>query len=711
MTENSFSALWNSVAPAIANHLWQSTLVVVAAEILTLALRKHHARARYWIWLAASLKFLVPFSMLVALGRYLSWSHPAVAQPVFYLAVEEVTQPFARSMSPVVPHAAPSVSFSLWTRLLPALSVLWFLGFLAVVFLWIIRWRRVSAAMKSAELLSEGREVGALRRVERRGGIRKPISFLLSRSSLEPGIFGVARPVLLWPEGISHRLDDAHLEAILTHEVWHVRRRDNLSSLLHMLVEAVFWFYPLVWWLGARLVEERERACDEEVLELGGDRQVYAESILKVCEFCLGSPLPCVSGVTGADLKKRMVHIMNDRILHNLGLGRKLLLTTAATLAIVIPVIVGLLAATPSRAQSQTTSSNVQSPAYTSVSVKPSESAEGQPPKMLVNSADGSFTARGVTLRRLIQLAYHVQDCQIEPGPDRLNTAKFDIDAKLDPSAAAASLKQLAEAHSADLKVLLADQFKLVVHSENRILPAYDLVVDSGGSKLQERNDGMHFFHLEPGELTSQGTHIDLLAAQLSLRLGRPVVDKTGLKGNNYAFTLRWTPDPSELERLKQGDEEYPAKSAIDPNGPSLFTALQEQLGLKLEPQNEAVQVLVIDHAELPSEGQSEPQAENTTSTAPIRVSESVMSGFVREKVAPKYPDSARKADIQGGVFLQATISKRGDVEKLQVISGHPLLVPAAIDAVKDWKYNPYLVNGEPVDVQTQVQVNFTLSD
>src|SRR5262249_20741923 len=156
-----------------------------------------------------------------------------------------------------------------------------------VLFFWIMRWRRISSAMKSSVALHQGREVNALRRLEQVGGLRKPIAFLLSRCSLDPGIFGITRPTLIWPEGISTHLDDAHLDAVLAHEVWHVRRHDNLSAMLHMLVEAIFWFHPLVWWLGARLVEERERACDEEVVALGNNRQVYAESILKVCEFCL----------------------------------------------------------------------------------------------------------------------------------------------------------------------------------------------------------------------------------------------------------------------------------------------------------------------------------------------------------------------------------------------------------------------------------------
>lgn len=93
-----------------------------------------------------------------------------------------------------------------------------------------------------------------------------------------------------------------------------------------------------------------------------------------------------------------------------------------------------------------------------------------------------------------------------------------------------------------------------------------------------------------------------------------------------------------------------------------------------------------------------------------VRVSSGVQSGLLIRKVNPTYPPLARQARIQGVVLLQAQISKEGNITNLQLISGHPMLAPAAIEAVKQWKYKPYLLNGEPVEVETQVQVNFTLA-
>ena len=629
MIEKYLSMTGNSVAPAIGNHLWQSTLVGLAAAALTLSLRRHNARIRYLIWLAASAKFLVPFSLLIGLGKLLAWKSvpsPSQSDTMFY-AMEQIGQPFTRvapqiTARPNIPSAAASPShWFLW------IVAAWLTGVIAVVLLWTYHWFRISAQMKSAQLSSRGRELDILRRVERIGGLSNPIALLLSRTSLEPGIFGIARPVLLWPEAISKHLHDEQLEAILAHEVWHVRRRDNLFAVLHMLVEAIFWFYPPVWWIGSRLVDERERACDEQVVASGSDRQVYAESILKVCEFCLGSPLPCVAGVTGADLKKRMVHIMNDRILHKLDFARKFLLTAAAFLAIAVPITFGVFHATPSRAQSPAASAAAPATVFSSLSVKPSEAPINGLHKLMFNVTDGSFVAEGATLQQLIQMAYHIQDAQISGPSDLLNKPRFDIEGKLDPSFVAAMRQQGSENKplegQAMLRSLLASQFKLAAHFETRNLPVYDLLVDENGTKLQ-KIDGVHIMHMERGQLTTSGTSMDLLAVQLSQRLGQTVIDKTGLKGS-YAFDLHWTPDASEEQRLAESGEgnrsvttvratnpsqdqaaklqaEQAARThQFDPNAPSLFVALQQQLGLKLEPQTEPVQVLVIDHVELPS--------------------------------------------------------------------------------------------------------------
>jgi protein TonB len=92
-----------------------------------------------------------------------------------------------------------------------------------------------------------------------------------------------------------------------------------------------------------------------------------------------------------------------------------------------------------------------------------------------------------------------------------------------------------------------------------------------------------------------------------------------------------------------------------------------------------------------------------------IRVSQGVTQGLKIRDVRPTYPALARQARIQGTVLLQAVISKDGSIQGLRVLSGHPMLIPAAIDAVKQWKYKPYILNGEPVEVDTQVTVNFTL--
>jgi beta-lactamase regulating signal transducer with metallopeptidase domain len=225
-------------------------------------------------------------------------------------------------------------------------AVVWICGSMLVIGLWTLRWLRIRRVIQKALPVLEGREVDALRRMERLLGLQRKLELRLLPALMEPGIFGLVRPVLLWPQAISPRLEEAHLEAVLAHEVWHVRRRDNLTAAFHMLVEAIFWFHPLLWWLEKRLVEEREYACDEEISLQCSRPDVYAESILKVCEFCVESPLTCASGITGSDLKRRIRSIMIPRF-EELTFARKIMLATFVFLAISAPVTFGIVRMIP----------------------------------------------------------------------------------------------------------------------------------------------------------------------------------------------------------------------------------------------------------------------------------------------------------------------------------------------------------------------------
>ena len=621
MILESFSDMWLAIAPAAGNHLWQSTLFLVIAGLLTLMLRKNHARSRYWLWLAASLKFLIPFSLLVGLGSHLPLARiPAGTKSGLYVAMEEVSQPFMPLISQAT-RQSPAVFPSL-PHLLPAmLAAVWLCGFVLVVFVWCVRWRRISAALMEAVPLTEGREVEALGRLERTGGMRKAIPILLSGASFEPGVFGIARPTLIWPKGITARLDDAQLEAVLAHELWHVRHRDNLAAAVHMVVEAIFWFYPLVWWLGAKLVEERERACDEEVLEMGKQPRIYAESILKTCEFCVGSPVACVSGVTSADLKKRIVRIMSGCLADRLSFGRKVAITAIGLIAVATPVVLGFVNR-PTRLLGQlqhAVGANVQP--FEVASIKPSRADDNM--RRLFMSP-GKFTTEGETIKEVIRFAYDIKsDNQLSGGPSWLNSEKFDIEAKEEESVAE-NLKKLSFEEQAKqirlmVQALLADRFKLKVSHQTKELPVYALVVAKGGPKLTQTQvpgpspDGTAapkggfrgIRMMGPGQLTGTNINVGLLADILSgqRELGRLVIDETGLKGN-YDWTLKWTPDQGG-PMFKGPDGGQPSADAPPPpdsSGPSIFTALEEQLGLKLESRKGPVETLVIDSIERPSE-------------------------------------------------------------------------------------------------------------
>jgi bla regulator protein blaR1 len=595
----SSSSLWTAMEAPLANHLWQSTLFAATAGLLTLAFKKNRAQVRYWLWLAASVKFLIPFSLLVSAGSYLGWSKASTATSGFTFVIEEMSQPFSAASR----HVAAVTTLAKLIGLLPTLLLIaWISGGMAVLIFWWVRWRRITASIGGALPMKSGRELDALRRLERSARIKKQIGLIVSQSALEPGVVGIFRPILLLPAGISDRLSDAQMEAIITHELCHVRRRDNLTAAVHMLVEAIFWFHPLVWWVGARLVDERERVCDEEVLARGSDPQVYAEGILKVCEFYLESPLVCAAGVTGSNLKKRIEVIMVHRMASKLNSGKKLLLALMGVAVIVGPVIFGLLHPMPSKAASSDQSAGGVPAGIESVMIKPNTTGEAMPPFKITSNPPGTglgfmfgpdkFLATNAPLPALIRMAYGVESFRITGGPDWLSSKRYDVVANFHNSTGADRSKVIMDQRRLSLQALLAERFKLVLHHQNTEAPVYALTI-ANSSKLHEAKPGETYANgiklpsgqpigaglwtPKEGGLAGQGVSMEELARYLSQQLGRVVVDETGLKGH-YDFTLQWT--------------------GVENQAANLLAAVPKELGLALNPQIAPVDTLVIDHAE-----------------------------------------------------------------------------------------------------------------
>jgi bla regulator protein blaR1 len=326
----------------LAAHLWQSTICVLAAWAVTMALRHQPARIRHGIWLFASIKFLLPFSALVAAGNYAArWV------PLDLLRTSAAAEWLDRSLPAwsVTILAGPAATFSqsLERTLIVALTLTWLAGALAIALTHYRGWRAVCAIAAAARPLDRGPEREALQRLT----LGAPaVRMLTSDSHLEPGVLGILRPTILWPIGLSDRLERDELETVIAHEICHVRHRDNASALLQAIVETLFWFHPLVWWIGANLVRERERGCDEEVLTMlePTNARSYATAILKVGQFCLRSPAAVMAGVGGSHLASRIERIMAGSVRRS-SVSTRLALVAIATVAVALPVTSGALSA------------------------------------------------------------------------------------------------------------------------------------------------------------------------------------------------------------------------------------------------------------------------------------------------------------------------------------------------------------------------------
>jgi uncharacterized protein (TIGR03435 family) len=601
---------------AIGDHLWQSTLVAAAAALLTVCFRNNAARIRHAIWLAASAKFLVPFAALIAVGRRLGITPPEAALParldIQIQFVDTVARPF--SIQPLDgPVVAGVPAGADWLAVLPyVLGGVWMAGATALLVAWLVRWRRIARTIAASAPLADDRVLVPLQRLD----ASPRLHAVSARTTLEPGVFGIRRPVLVWPERITERLDDDHIEAILAHELCHVQRRDNLWAAVDGVARALFWFHPMVWWIGARLIDERERACDESVVAAGSKPERYAESIVRTCRHSLEAPALCMAGVTGANLSARIERIMNGQAIGATTWWKRVLVAGAGAAAVIGPVAVGIASGPPPQAQVQ---SGGDRPTFEVASVKPNTSAANQ--VRIGMPGNGRFTVTNMPLAEMIRFAYELQPFQLTGEPDWASAQRFDITATTNGNPGPVAMRQM-------LQSLLAERFNLAVHTETREMAIYEMILARSdgrlGEKLRAAGPDCAPMTLPPGMkppppppppgagargmppggpgcptlfgngfMSARRITMEQLARNLSRTVRRIVVDKTGLSGF-YDADLEFLPD-APMAPPPPGAPSFPAPN---PDAPSIYTAMQEQLGLKLESARGPVEMLVVDRVD-----------------------------------------------------------------------------------------------------------------
>jgi uncharacterized protein (TIGR03435 family) len=620
---------------ALLNHLWQSTLSTAAVALLALAFRRHSARLRYGLWLAASIKFLMPFAALAAIGSLIDWQQPPapIRSALVSPAIRDFNAPFTEM--PLDPASIVAAPAPLERLVEPLLVGIWLCGFAAITLRRLKQWCQIRAAVRA----STPWKITA--------SVPKGVEIRTARTVREPGVVGLRRPVILLPEGIDSYLTADQFAAVIAHEVCHVRRRDNLTATVHMAVEALFWFHPIVWWIGARLIATREQACDEHVVAETAAPIAYAEGIASICRRYVETPLMSVAGVGGADVKARIDAILTNRLGLRLTLPKRLALAAVAVLALTVPIIAGAIEAAAFGGHQLAGGPPIDPQLRFEVaSVKPVAGTSGTFGRFLPILP--RFEYSDLPIGWFLRTALDKPDYRMIGAPGWVDTDRYTIMAKAPDGTPQAALATL-------MLNLLKDRFQLATHLETRELPILNLVTARTDGRLgpsitttpadcqttiAQRNAAQKAFaagrgappplpgmpggppapnldailkgapppcgfgRFLTGNVAASGQTMAQLVTTLSDWVGRPVLDKTGLTGL-YDFTLKFSPEGVRAAgpmgptlTLLQGQVQSPA---ADPNAPSLSVALQEQLGLRLESARGPVEVVVIDRLERPT--------------------------------------------------------------------------------------------------------------
>jgi uncharacterized protein (TIGR03435 family) len=441
------------------------------------------------------------------------------------------------------------------------------------------------------------------------------VHLFLHTELTSPMTCGIAEPSIGLPIE-AREWSATELRQALIHEAEHIRRGDWVVLVLSRVACSLYWFQPLVWIAARRLNLESEYACDDAVVRVG-ERASYAQQLVSMARrLSEGVSHPALPMADRRDLAKRVDAVLN----HARPRTQLRTWTVAATTIATLLVSAAIAPWRPAAAQSGGAVEDVlpipmalTGKAFSQVSIG---SADGTGSPLAFDTKTGVFTARNTTLLGLISYAYaavprtepvawepfEVNDQRITGAPEWMQTERFDIDAKTNPGATAEELHAM-------LRRLLRDSFDLSVRDETRQTPAYRMVrIGTAGSSapgLQPGNqDCADRWNMEgggPGHIVRRCITLAEFAAEFTLAevLGRPVVDRTGISGV-FNLSLVHAPTSDELATVYELSPSDLPRELFD--RPSIFTAMEQQLGLRLESTRGVVHTLAIESATRPTQ-------------------------------------------------------------------------------------------------------------
>jgi len=353
--------------------------------------------------------------------------------------------------------------------------------------------------------------------------------------------------------------------------------------------------------VGGKLMEERELACDQAVLEQARAED-YAEGVLNVCKLYCGSALRCVAGITGADLRARVESILKNERPRELGKFGQWALGSALFVVIAGPAVVGFLTAPAAFAQQTNSFVGLATSAvkkFEVATVKVND--QSNPAWHLGPPGRGSINILNVALRGIIVQSFRTQRNMVLGLPDWTET-HYDIVGKgPDPNMTNPEVWEM-------MRSLLIERFHLKYHVEDREMPVFALTVAPRGHKLTLGENGRCAEDIKAGKNCGDilvppfgsamyNMPIGALITSIGVRAGRPIIDRTGLTGK-YDVNITWLPNGAKFEELDL--QNVPLE--FRPQDMSLPEALEKQAGLKLEPQRAPMPVVVIDNVSRPDE-------------------------------------------------------------------------------------------------------------